>query len=142
MGFGFGLVLAFGRGLHPIWIARGALMALLGAFAMLMLVGLTPPVAALFALLFGGANGLITIARGAVPLALFGASGYGRLMGRLAFPFLLVQSAAPLVLAFTIERLSDGAALALAASFAAVALGCALAVRPPGIRKFRRSRPA
>ena len=133
---------AFGRGVHPLWIARAAFAALLCAFLMLMLSGLNAPTAALFALLFGGANGLVTIARGAVPLALFGASGYGRLMGRLAFPFLLVQSAAPLVMAFVIERASDGAALALAAGFASVAFCCALAVRPPGIRISRRSRAA
>jgi MFS family permease len=133
---------AFGRGVHPVWIARAAFATLLGAFLMLLFAGFAPPAAALFAVLFGGANGLVTIARGAVPLALFGASGYGRLMGRLAFPFLLVQSAAPLVMAFVIERASDGAALALAAGFAAIAFACALAVRPPGIRISRRSRPA
>jgi MFS family permease len=133
---------AFGRGLHPVWIARGALACLLCAFGMLALTGITPLTAAGFALLFGGSNGLITIARGAVPLALFGASGYGKLMGKLAFPFLIVQSAAPLVMAFVIDRLSDGSALALAASFAALAFICASAIRPPGIRRSRRSRPA
>ena len=73
---------------------------------MIAVLGVSPPVAAAFAIIFGGSNGLITIARGAVPLALFGASGYGRLMGRLAFPFLLVQSAAPLVMAAVIDGLS------------------------------------
>ncbi len=37
------------------------------------------PIAAIFMVMFGMANGLITIARGTVPLALFGASGYGAL---------------------------------------------------------------
>ena len=62
-------------------MARFALGVLLCAFAMLVLLGMSMPVAAVFALMFGGANGLVTITRGAVPLALFGASGYGRLMG-------------------------------------------------------------
>ena len=88
--------------------------------------------AAAFALMFGGANGLVTITRGAVPLTLFGASGYGRLMGRLAGPFLLVQSAAPLVMAFVIEYTTDSAALALAAGFASVALICFISIRRPG----------
>jgi hypothetical protein len=65
-----------------------------------------------------------------VPLALFGASGYGRLMGRLAGPFLLMQAAAPLVMAFAVERLSDAGALALAAAFAATALACFVVIRP------------
>ena len=89
------------------------------------------PVAAAFALMFGGANGLVTIARGAVPLALFGAGGYGRLMGRLAGPFLIVQAAAPLVMAFVVDRASDPAALTLAAGFVAVALVCFISIRRP-----------
>jgi hypothetical protein len=98
---------------------------------MLALLGIAPSVAAAFALMFGGANGLVTITRGAVPLALFGASGYGRLMGRLAGPFLLVQAVAPLVMAFVVDRVSDPAALTLAATFAATALICFVLIRRP-----------
>ncbi len=124
---------SFGRDeLHPLWLVRFALGVLLCAFLMLAVLGISAPVAAAFALLFGGANGLVTITRGAVPLALFGASGYGRLMGRLAGPFLAVQAAAPLVMAFVLERTSDAAALALAAAFAATALVCFVMIRRPG----------
>jgi MFS family permease len=123
---------AFGRNLHPLWVARFALSVLLCAFTMLALLGFSVPVAAAFALMFGGANGLVTITRGAVPLALFGASGYGRLMGRLAGPFLLVQAAAPLVMAFVVDRATDPAALALAAGFAATALVCFVLIKRPG----------
>ena len=123
---------SFGRDLHPLWVARFALASLLAAFAMLALLGISAATAAAFALMFGGANGLVTITRGAVPLALFGASGYGRLIGRLAGPFLLMQSAAPLVMAFVVERTSDPAALALAAGFAAVALVCFILIKRPG----------
>ena len=122
---------SFGRDLHPLWVVRFALAVLLCAFAMLLLAGISTPLAAVFALMFGGANGLVTITRGAVPLALFGASGYGRLMGRLAGPFLLVQAAAPLVMAFVIERTSDMAALGLAALFAAAALACFVTITRP-----------
>ena len=122
---------AFGRDVHPLWVVRFALSALLCAFVMLAVLGISAGPAAVFALIFGGANGLITITRGAVPLALFGASGYGRLMGRLAGPWLLMQAAAPLVMAFVVERLSDGAALALAAGFAAVALACFVVIKRP-----------
>jgi MFS family permease len=122
---------AFGRNVHPLWVVRFALAALLCAFVMLAIFGISTASAAAFALMFGGANGLITITRGAVPLALFGPSGYGRLMGRLASPWMLMQAAAPLVMAFVVERLSDGAALALAAAFAAVALACFVVIRQP-----------
>jgi MFS family permease len=122
---------AFGHDVHPLWVARGALAALLAAFVMLAVFGISTATAAAFALMFGGANGLITITRGAVPLALFGASGYGRLIGRLAGPWLLMQAAAPVVMAFVIDRASDPAALALAALFAAVALTCFVLLRRP-----------
>jgi predicted MFS family arabinose efflux permease len=122
---------SFGRDVHPLWVARFAFGALLVAFVLLALTGMSTGVAAVFALMFGGANGLVTIARGAVPLTLFGATGYGRLMGRLAGPFLLVQSAAPLVMAFVIERVSDVAALMLAAAFATVAFVCSILIRRP-----------
>ena len=122
---------SFGRDLHPLWVARFAMSVLLCAFVMLAVLGFSVPAAAAFALLFGGANGLVTITRGAVPLALFGASGYGRLIGRLAGPFLLMQAAAPLVMAFVLERTSDAAALALAAMFAATALVCFILIRRP-----------
>jgi MFS family permease len=122
---------SFGRDLHPLWVIRFALCVLLCAFLMMAVLGISVPVAAAFALMFGGANGLVTITRGAVPLALFGASGYGRLMGRLAGPFLLMQAAAPLVMAFVVERASDAGALALAAAFAAIALVCFILIRKP-----------
>jgi MFS family permease len=122
---------SFGRNLHPLWVVRFALGVLLCAFVMMAVLGISTPVAAAFALLFGGANGLVTITRGAVPLTLFGASGYGRLMGRLAGPFLVMQAVAPLVMAFVVERASDAAALALAASFAAVGLVCFIVIRKP-----------
>ena len=82
------------------------------------LPGISVPTAAMFAIMFGMSNGLITIARGTVPLALFGPVGYGRLVGRIARPALVMQSIAPVTLAFVIERFSDRGALALLALFA------------------------
>lgn len=122
---------SFGRNLHPLWVARFALTVLLGGFLMLALFGFTFATAAAFAIMFGGANGLVTITRGALPLALFGPHGYGRLIGRLAGPFQLMQAAAPLAMAFVVERGSDPLALAVTACFAAVAFGCFLAIRRP-----------
>ena len=123
--------LAFGRNLHPLNLARISLMLLVLAFAGLALAGFSTPAAAAFAVLFGAANGLITIARGAVPLALFGPLGYGRVMGRLSAPWMLMQSVAPLVLAFVIERSSDPIALVLVAGFVIVALSCFAIIRRP-----------
>jgi len=121
----------FARNLHPLAIARGAVLLLIVAFSLLAVAGFSILTAAAFAIMFGAANGLITIARGAVPLALFGPVGYGRVIGRIAGPSLIMQAMAPFVLAFAIERASDPAALMLAACFTLVALGCFAAIRRP-----------
>jgi hypothetical protein len=123
--------LAFGSNVHPLPVGRAAVALLVLAFALLALFGISVPTAAAFALMFGVANGLMTIARGALPLALFGAEGYGGLMGRISGFYLVMQSAAPLVTAFVAEQTSDAAALALAACFAVVALACFAAIRRP-----------
>jgi hypothetical protein len=77
------------------------------------------------------ANGLITISRGAVPLALFGAAGYGHLIGRIALPFLVMQAIAPLVLAFVAEEATDPAVLAMAAAFALISFIGLMALHKP-----------
>jgi MFS family permease len=123
--------LSFARRLHPLWIARLAVGLLVGAFALLALLPFSATVAALFAVMYGMANGLLTIARGTVPLVLFGATGYGRLMGRIGGPFLVVQAMAPVVLTFVADRASDAIGLAVVAGFAAIALACFVLVRQP-----------
>jgi MFS family permease len=123
--------LAFARGVHPLMVARFAVAVLLVAFALLAWLGVSALIAGAFMVMFGIANGLITIARGTVPLALFGAAGYGALIGRIAGPCLVMQAIAPLVLAFVAERTSDPAALALVALLALVAfVGLAILRRP------------
>ncbi len=123
--------LAFGRNVHPLLVGRAAVALLVLAFVLLAVFGISVPTAAAFAVMFGAANGLVTITRGALPLALFGADGYGRLMGRISGFWLVMQSAAPLVMAFVAERVSDARALTLAAGFAVVALACFAAIRRP-----------
>jgi hypothetical protein len=121
----------FIRNLHSLWMVRFAVGLLLIGLALLRAFGLSVALAMAFALMFGAANGLVTIARGTVPLALFGAAGYGRVVGRIAAPALIIQSVAPLLLAYVIEHASDRAALAVTAAFCVVALGCFALVRRP-----------
>ena len=123
--------LLFARSIHPLLIARFAVAMLLAAFALIALFGLTVAAAASFAVMFGMANGLLTIARGAVPLALFGAAGYGHIVGRIGGPYLAMQAIAPFVLAFVAERASDAAVLAVTAAFATISfIGFAAMGRP------------
>ncbi len=119
----------FARNVHPLMMVRFSIVLLVASFALLALFGFSTPVAAVFAVMFGVANGLVTIARGAVPLALFGPTGYGGIIGRIARAALIVTAVAPLVIAFVAERTSDPVALAVAAAFAVVSLTCFLLIR-------------
>jgi hypothetical protein len=121
----------FARRQHPLDIARFAIAMLVFAFVLLSVLGVSAPTAAAFAVLFGLTNGLMTISRGTVPLALFGPSGYGGVIGRIAGPSLVLQAAAPLAIAFAAERFSDPAALSIVAVMAALSLAAFLAVRKP-----------
>jgi MFS family permease len=119
----------FGGETHPLGLTRVALAALVLGFGVLILAGSTVPMAALFVVIFGAANGLLTILRGVLPLHLFGADGYGRLMGRIAAPYLAMQASAPLVMALIVEHVSDAAAMGFAALCALMALGCFVLLR-------------
>jgi MFS family permease len=57
-----------------------------------------------FTLLLGASQGVITIVRGAVPLALFGTNGYGAVLGLIATPILLVNAFSPAVFALLVDQ--------------------------------------
>ena len=94
-----------GRGRHhPIWtMAAAACLVLLGFLGLLFDI---PAAAALVA--YGAGNGLWSIARGALPLALFAPGSYARTMGRLATPLLIAGAAAPTVGGLLIESVGPG----------------------------------
>ncbi len=71
-------------------------------------------------ILYGAGTGLRSILRGTLPLALFGAEGYAVLMGRLARPVLVAQSAAPALGAVILDH-AGAAGLERALFWAAVA---------------------
>jgi MFS family permease len=94
----FGLM----RALHPVWSARiAAILHPLGAGA-LGLLG-SSGIAA-FAIAYGAGNGMITIARGTLPLAIFGPSGYGLRTGLLSVPARLSVAAAPFLFGLLLDR--------------------------------------
>ena len=94
----------FARNLHAMTVARIAIGALPVAFALLLAAGGSFPLILAFTLLMGAAQGVITIVRGAVPLALFGATGYGAVLGMLAAPILIVNAISPTVFAMIVDR--------------------------------------
>jgi hypothetical protein len=83
------------------------------SFLVLMAGGASFWAALTFTLMFGVANGLVTIVRGAVPLALFGPTGYGAILGILATPYLVMNALAPTLLAVVIDLAGYPAAEAM-----------------------------
>lgn len=104
-----GRLLEFGllRHVHPLLSARLAALAHpLGVVALLIFGA---PVAALFAVLHGAGNGILTIAKGTLPLVLFGPQGYGARQGWLMLPARVAQAAAPFVFGLAVDRWQAGA---------------------------------
>lgn len=109
-----------GRRLTPMQLgllAFGLLPLALGLFAAF---GFSWGAALVFALLYGASNGLVTIAKGAVPLSLFGTRGYGEVLGIIAAPNLVLNAAAPLLFAVLLGFASPQTGLLIAG-------GCGLA---------------
>jgi MFS family permease len=95
--------LLIGYRLSALTVGRIAMGLLPVALAVLMAGGDSVAAALVFTLLLGVSNGLVTIVRGAVPLALFGSDGYGAMLGRLAAPQLLMHALAPFAFAAVVE---------------------------------------
>jgi hypothetical protein len=100
----------FGTRYHPIWTMIGS--CILMAAGLLMLSG-GFPILMLTVLLYGAGYGISWIGRGTLPLALFGPVRFPRLMGKLAFPSLIVQALAPSAGALLIEASGADATLAV-----------------------------
>ena len=130
-----GRLLEFGilRRIHPLLSARlAALMHPVGA-TLLALVG--APAAAGFAILHGAGNGILTIAKGTLPLVLFGPHGYGGRQGLLMVPARVAQALAPWVFGVCLDRWGSGAlwlsaGLGLAAFAALMALAGSAGTEP------------
>ncbi len=102
--FGGRLVeIVFGRNLRAITVARIAIGVLPASFLVLLVSGGNLQAVIAFTLLMGASQGVITIVRGAVPLALFGATGYGAVLGVLATPILIVNAASPTIFALIVD---------------------------------------
>ena len=114
---------------HPLFTARVATALHPLAALLLGALGGGALTATAFALLHGAGNGLITIVRGTLPLALFGAAGYGFRQGLLAVLARGMQAAAPVSFAWVLEGYGARAALALSAGLSLFALGTLLALR-------------
>nr|WP_283101707.1 MFS transporter [Halomonas populi] len=113
------------RRFHPLVSARVATaLHPLGA-ALLTLMGMP---AAGFALLHGAGNGMMTIASGTLPLALFGPQGFGRRQGLIIAPARVAQACAPLAFGLLLDH-AGTLALWLSSALMAGALVALLSIR-------------
>jgi MFS family permease len=119
----FGLLRRF----HPIVSARLATLAHpAGAVA---LIAFGAPAAPFFTLLHGAGNGVLTIAKGSLPLAIFGPAGYGLRQGLIGAPARFVQAGAPFLFGLVMD-LYGANALWLSAAMSIAGFAALLALRP------------
>jgi predicted MFS family arabinose efflux permease len=114
------------RRAHPLISARIA--ASLHPLGAIILLVTGPAAITAFAILHGAGNGLLTIAKGTLPLAIFGPVGYGHRSGVLGAPARAAQAASPLIFGMLIDRMGVGV-LAISAGLCLSALVALLLLR-------------
>ena len=112
-------------------LTRARLGALLFPLAAAALPIGGPIGAGAFALMYGMSNGILTINRGTLPLAMFGAAGYATMLGWFAVPVQLAQALAPTITAPLVTGLPAADVLYLAAGLAFIAALLLLPLRLP-----------
>ncbi len=121
-------ILEFGllRKVHPLLSARiAAAMHPLGALAFGLLGA---SAAVLFGVLHGAGNGILTIAKGTLPLVIFGPGGYGHRQGVLMVPARIAQALAPWLFGMLLD-VAGAKALWLSSGLGAAAILMLLGIR-------------
>jgi predicted MFS family arabinose efflux permease len=113
---------------HPLLSARLATLTNPIGVAALALGG--PLLAPVFAVFYGAGNGILTIARGTLPLALFGPHGFGRRVGMISLPARATGALAPLAVGLMAEHI--GTATLWVSAAASLSAFIALLVLRPG----------
>lgn len=121
-------ILEFGflRKVDPLVSAKIAAAAHPVAVAVLLAGG--APMAAVFVLIHGAGNGMLTITRGTLPLALFGPVGYGRRQGFITAPARASQAFAPYFFGLLVDAYGTGS-LALTAGLGLAAVAALFLLR-------------
>jgi len=131
-----GRLLEYGllRNIHPLVSARLAgIMHTLGAAAFLVF---GVPAGAVFTLLHGAGNGVLTIAKGTLPLALFGTRDYGMRQSLLMVPARFAQASAPYLFGVAIDRFGVGA-LWFSATLGLLGFAALMLLRTPAAPKHQ-----
>ena len=102
-------------------LARARLGAILLPLGVAVILICGPAAAIAFAILYGMSNGILTINRGTLPMAIFGPAGYATLLGWLAVPVMLAQASAPTLAAPLVATMSAPSVFFLAGALGAAA---------------------
>ena len=105
--------------MHPI----GAVLVALGGGG----------AASAFALFHGAGNGILTIARGTLPLSIFGPHNYGYRLGIIGAPARMAQAAAPLAFGLLIDIMGSRILLVSSALSVSALLALLLLRKPPAL---------
>ena len=128
---------ALGSRLHPLTLTLAVGTVLPLCFLLALLSGGNLYATAAYALLYGACNGLLTITRGTLPLALFDFRSYGTLVGALLIPSFLLTATAPVAYAYLVESHGARGAMAVSVGLAAAIFAAALALRWTFIGRVR-----
>lgn len=101
--FGRVVELSSERRVGIIAAAITAFVVILATMMLLPLLGSSTLLACVFVVGYGIGNGIITIARGAVPAQLFGRTAYGANLGRISALSLVARALAPFLLGLTLD---------------------------------------
>ena len=112
--------------LHPL--LSGRIASALHPLGVAVLLAFGAPGAAAFCLLHGAGNGILTIAKGTMTLAIFGAQGYGQRQGLLLVPARIAQALAPWLFGLALARWGLGS-LYLSAAVGVAMVGALMMLR-------------
>ena len=111
---------------HPLLSARLACLTHpIGAVILAVAGG---GAASVFALFHGAGNGVLTIARGTLPLAIFGPQNYGYRLGIIGAPARMAQAAAPLLFGLLLDTMGSNV-LIVSSALSLAALGALFLLR-------------
>lgn len=91
------------QNMYPLVTYALSLGLMFSGFVVLLTLGFTLPGLLLAAALYGMGDGIKTIARGTLPLALFGAKGYGARLGWISFVQMGINASAPFAFAWATQ---------------------------------------
>jgi predicted MFS family arabinose efflux permease len=114
---------------HPVVSTRLACLTHPVGAAILALAG--GGAASIFAIFHGAGNGILTIARGTLPLSIFGPENYGYRLGIIGAPARMAQAVAPLAFGLLIDSMGSRILIVSSAlSLAALLALCLLRQQP------------